>query len=133
MALLIDLRARIDGRSDAAERDAVVEGHVITDFGGLADHHAHAVVDEKPPADLGAGVDLDSRQPAAQLGDEPAQNTPPAPPGGMGEAVRHQGMESRIQQHELEPRARRRVAGHHRVDFSAQALEVHEHHHDITG
>src|SRR6476660_3945724 len=33
----------------AAERDAVVKRAVVTDLRGFADHHAHAVIDEKPP------------------------------------------------------------------------------------
>ena len=37
----------------AAERDALVEGHVVADLGRLADHHARAVVDEQALADLG--------------------------------------------------------------------------------
>src|SRR3954469_23811615 len=44
----------------APERDVVVEHHVVADLGGLADDDAHAVVDEEPPADGRAGVDLDA-------------------------------------------------------------------------
>jgi hypothetical protein len=59
MALLIALAFAIDARRHAAEGHAMVERDVIADLAGLADHHAHAVVDEEPPADLGARVDLD--------------------------------------------------------------------------
>ena len=38
----------------AAERDALIDRHVVADLGGLADHHAHAVIDEEAPADLRA-------------------------------------------------------------------------------
>ena len=50
----------------AAEGDAVIEGHVIADQGGLADHDAHAVVDEEAATDGGTRVDLDAGQPAHQ-------------------------------------------------------------------
>ena len=42
------------------EGDAVVDGAVVTDLGGLADDDAHAVVDEQALADLRAGMDLDT-------------------------------------------------------------------------
>ena len=51
----------------AAQRDALVEGHVVADLGGFADDHAHAVIDEEAPADLGAGMDLDSGDPSRDL------------------------------------------------------------------
>jgi hypothetical protein len=54
----------------AAQRHALVEQHIVSDFGGFADHHAHAVVDEEPPPDVGAGVNLDPRQEAAGLRDD---------------------------------------------------------------
>ena len=60
----------------AAERHALVDGAVVADFRGLADHHAHAVVDEHAPADLRAGMDLDAGEPAADVrgeAPEPAQ------------------------------------------------------------
>ena len=52
----------------AAERHALVHRHVGADLGRLADHHAHAVVDEQPVADPGGRVDLDPRQRAREVG-----------------------------------------------------------------
>src|SRR3546814_8782817 len=31
----------------AAERHALIDGYIVADFGGLADHHAEAVIDEQ--------------------------------------------------------------------------------------
>ena len=45
----------------------MVEHHVVADLGGLADHDAHAVVDEEASADRRAGMDLDAGQPARDL------------------------------------------------------------------
>ena len=57
----------------AAEGHALIERHVVADLGGLADHHAHAVVDEQAPADLGAGMDLDAGQDPPEMRDEAAR------------------------------------------------------------
>ena len=43
----------------------LIQQALITDHGGFTDHHAHAVVDEHPLADLGAGMDFDTGEPAA--------------------------------------------------------------------
>jgi hypothetical protein len=50
----------------AAERDAVVQRHVVADLGGLADHHSSAVVDEETPAQRRTGMDVD-------IGDQPGE------------------------------------------------------------
>ena len=73
--------------ADAAQGDALIERHVVADLGGLADHHAHAVVDEEAAADHGTGVDLDAGHEAADLRDEAAGELPAAPP----EPVRRAG------------------------------------------
>ena len=57
----------------AAQGHALVDGAVVADDGGLADHHAEAVVDEDAPADGGARVDLDAGDDAREIGDEAAQ------------------------------------------------------------
>ena len=56
----------------AAERHALVHRHVLADLGGLADHDAHAVVDEQPVADLGRRMDLDPGQRARDVGQQRA-------------------------------------------------------------
>ena len=54
-----------------AQSHPVVDHHVITDLRGFADHHAHAVVDEEPPADGGSGVDFDACEKSGDLGEHP--------------------------------------------------------------
>ncbi len=51
----------------AAQRYSLINGYVVADFGGLADHHSHAVIDEEATADLRPGMDLDARDPARDL------------------------------------------------------------------
>ena len=53
----------------AAERYALIEHDVGADFGGLADHYAHAVVDKETRANLGAGVNLDAGNEADEMHD----------------------------------------------------------------
>ena len=92
-------------------------------LGGLADHDAHAVIDEEPAADLGTRVNLDPGHEAAYLRDEPRRDEPAATPQGVGQAMEHQRMDAGIAQHDLETRPRRRIALENRLDILAQTLE----------
>lgn len=42
----------------AAEGNTLINGDIITDFGGLANHNAGAMVDEEPTANRCTGVNL---------------------------------------------------------------------------
>ncbi len=66
------------------EGDAVVHGHVVAHFGRLADDHAHAVVDEKRPADPGAGVYLDAGKKPPHVGDKTSEKVHLVQPEPMG-------------------------------------------------
>ena len=79
----------------AAQRDALVQQHVVADFGGLADHHAHAVIDEEAAADGGAGVDFDAGEKAADLRNHARQqrHVPAVQP--VRQAVRQDGVKAR--------------------------------------
>ena len=50
-----------------AQRHVLVQQHVIADFGGFADHHTHAMVDKKTPANGGAGMDFDAGHKTGEL------------------------------------------------------------------
>jgi hypothetical protein len=82
----------------AAEGDAVVHGHVVADPGGLAYHDRGRVVDEQPPPDAGAGMDLDAGQPSGELGQYARQQRYPPTVQAMGHAVGPQRPQSRVQQ-----------------------------------
>ena len=88
---IFDRRMALDPRRRrAAEGDALVERYVIADLGGFADHHAHAMVDEKAPADLSAGMNLDAGEKAADVADEARQGreTPAARANAPVDAIR---------------------------------------------
>ena len=81
-------------------------------FGGFADHHAHAVVDEHSGSDPGSGVDLDAGDDPADLAEETGQQfqlqiTAPQP---MAEAMQGDGMETRVAEQDLQPVTGCRVA-----------------------
>ena len=42
------------------ERDLMIEMAIVADLGGLADDHAHAVVDHKPATNSGRGMNFNS-------------------------------------------------------------------------
>src|SRR5690606_6484232 len=44
--------------------DALIQSHVITDFGRFTNHHAHSVVNEKASPDARTRMNLDTGQPA---------------------------------------------------------------------
>lgn len=52
-------------RGQSAQRNALVDLHVVADRGGLADDDAGCMVDEEVLADRRAGVDVDAVRPWA--------------------------------------------------------------------
>ena len=87
----------------------MVDGAVVADLGGLAKHDAHAVVDEQPLADGGAGVDLNAGFVAAPLADPPGQEKVPPLVEPVGDAVVDQNVKARVEQDDLEHGAGGRV------------------------
>jgi hypothetical protein len=43
----------------SAQYHTLIQQHIVADLRGLPDYHAHSMVDKKPPADGGSGVNLD--------------------------------------------------------------------------
>ena len=90
----------------AAQRDAVVDGAVVTDLSRLAEDDAHAVVDEQAPADPGTGVDLDAGLMPTALADPPCQKKVPALIQPVRDAVIDQNVKAGVQQNDLQYAAR---------------------------
>src|SRR5262249_14654017 len=59
------------GEAQSPERHALVELPPAADLARLADHHAGAVVDEKPRADGGPRMDVDARLRVSELRHHP--------------------------------------------------------------
>src|SRR5690554_6002524 len=106
----------------SAQSHAVVERAIIADLGGLADNHAHAMVDEKTPADTRAGVDLDAGEPAREKRQKTCQPAQPALPQPMVHAMQKNRVEPRVAGHYFESVTRRRVALHYAANIFFELL-----------
>src|SRR5438477_4190419 len=108
----------------AAQRDAVIERAVVADLGGFANDDAHAVIDEHPPADDCARMDLDPGEPPAPMR-EPAGKPPLAPvPERMGDpAMPDQCVQPRVAGEHLPPGPSGRVAVEDDRDVFAKSAE----------
>ena len=101
----------------------MIQGDVVADFSGFAYDHSHAVVDEKTPADGGAGMNFDAGQKAADMrhqSPQPAQVPMPQP---IRDAVNAQRMEPRIAGDNLPGRARSRIAIEYAGDVFADVFK----------
>src|SRR5437899_6446691 len=96
----------------------------VADLRGLPDDDAHSMIEEHPPPDGRARMNLDARQPASPMG-EPASSPAPAPaPQPIGDgAVPDEGMQPRIASQHLPAAARRGIAFEHDGDVFAQPGE----------
>jgi hypothetical protein len=80
----------------AAECDAVIKRAVVADFGGLAYHHAHAMVDEEAPSDARARMDLDAGEKTPDMRNQTRQPSEARAPQPVREPVHQQRMEPRV-------------------------------------
>ena len=94
----------------------MIERHIVADHGGLADDHAHAVIDEEAAADAGARMDLDARDHAAHVGNETPEQAEAAFPEQVRHMVEEQRVEARIAEEHLDLGADRRVAAEYAAD-----------------
>ena len=98
----------VDG---AAERDTLVDRHIVADLGGFTDHHAHAVIDKKAPADFRAGMDLDAGKEAAKMAHEARQRSQAADCHSQcASRCNRMRVKARISKRDLPHRPQRRVA-----------------------
>src|SRR5690606_12296025 len=70
---LLQRAVLVGGKALGAQGDRLVDAHAFADDGGFADDYAGAVIDEEAAADLGAGVDVDTRLAVGQFGSYPGQ------------------------------------------------------------
>ena len=62
-----------------AECDTLVEQDIVANLRRLADHHTHSVIDEQPPSNGRARVDLNAGQESCYMRNEPCQYKPATP------------------------------------------------------
>jgi hypothetical protein len=91
---------------------AVIDHHVLADFRGLTDDHAHPVVDEKAAADGCTRVDLDTGHEPAQLREQPGRKTEAGIlPQPVRQPVDPDGVQAGVCEKVLERTPGRRVVG----------------------
>src|SRR5260221_5153806 len=103
----------------ASEGHAMVERDIRADLGRLADHHAHAVIDEQTGTEPGAGVDLDPGEGAAKVRNEPAGPAQAQAPERVRDPVEPEGVQARIGGEYFPPAPRRRIAVEDRAQVAA--------------
>src|SRR5690606_7227043 len=107
----------------ATQGNAVIKRHVVADLRRLTDNDTHAMIDEKTPADLRAGMNLDAGEPAPQIGIHPRQPLVVTLPEPMRQPVEPDRMQPRIASHHFEGVARRGIAVEYALDIFAHAFE----------
>ena len=105
----------------ASQRYSMIDGAIVTHFGRLTNHHAHAVIDEHSLAYFGAGVNFNTRKKAAPMGNPARQPPPAAVPATVGHTVQHHGMKARVRKHHIPAAASRRIAFKNALDIGLDA------------
>jgi len=93
-----------------AERHALINGAVITDFRGFTDHHAKAVIYEHAPANGGTRMNFNPGKPARQLRNETPQPFPATEPAPLRYPMQDDGMQAGITSQDFPCIARRGIA-----------------------
>src|SRR3984957_4767331 len=88
------------------QRHALIKRDVVAYDGGLADHGAHAVVDEQAASNLSAGMNLNAGKQTRNLRVESCQEAHAVAPKPMAQVMRPDGMQARIADQDLDVRAR---------------------------
>ena len=111
MALAADPRRRIG----PAQGDVLIDGDIIADLGGFADH-GEAMVDKEIGADLGARMNVDRGQEAGDVVDSARQEIQLTAIKPVAEAMEGERPDTRVQQG-FPARARRRVPAFYRIQI----------------
>ena len=86
---------------DAAQSDAVIKRHIVANYRSFADHDTHAMVNKKPPANAGPGMNFYASKHPTQMRDKAAEQAQAMPPQPISEMVKLQRMEARITKKDL--------------------------------
>jgi hypothetical protein len=78
------------------------------------------MVKEEPPANLGTGVNFHSGKEAISMRDETTKEMKLVSPQKMSQTVKPEGMQTRIEQNDLQPASGCWVSGENRADIFSQ-------------
>src|SRR5579859_6759559 len=90
--------------SRASQSHTLVEGHIVADDTGLADHDPHAVVDEEAAADLRPGMNFNSGQQARDLRKPASKEKETVVPQPMIDAVEPNRMQAGVAEKNFQAR-----------------------------
>jgi hypothetical protein len=100
-----------------AERYALVDQNVVTDFRGFANHYAHAVIDEKPAADRRARMDFNSGKKPRYLRYKPGKKRDILLVKPVSQPVEEDRMKARIAEDDLDDAFGSRVFAKNSIDL----------------
>ena len=103
----MSLRSLGEGRS--AQRHTVVDRAVVAHFRRLADHDAHAVVDEDAAADLGARMNFNAGKEAPDVGHPAGEALPSLKQTPVRRTMDHHRMKPRIGKDDFKRAVRSRI------------------------
>ncbi|MMZ58150.1 hypothetical protein D1872_201180 [compost metagenome] len=106
-----------------AQRNPLINHHIVADFTGLPDDHTHAVVDEQPVPDLGPRVNFDTREKPADLGNDASQRKPPPAVQGVSDPVAPDGVQTGVGEHHLKPASGRGIVFEYRLDIGFHSFK----------
>src|SRR5437763_9604198 len=109
-AALFDFAVLVFLKTARAERDGVIQLYARTDFAGLTDDDAGAVIDKEMRADPGAGMNIDAGAAVGPLGHDPRDERQILEVKNVGHALDGDRFERRISQNNFFVTFRRRVA-----------------------
>ena len=81
----------------STQSHTLVKRDIVADDGRLADHRAHAVVDEQTPSNLRAGMNLNPGEQARDLRNEPRQKAHAVAPKPVAQVMRPHRVQAGIQ------------------------------------
>jgi hypothetical protein len=110
----------------ASERDALIHSDVIADDRGFTDDHGRTVIDEETVTDLRAGMNLDQREDASDLGEEAGEKAEAFIPEPVIDAVKPKRVQAWIAEQNLGVGPRGGIALADRADVVADGLEKSE-------
>src|SRR5688572_17758046 len=109
--------------SRSSKRHTLEESHIIADLCRLANNHPHAMVDEKPAADLRRGMDFNARERTSGLANSPGNKRDAVRYQPMSHTVGQQGMKARIRHHDFKPAGGCRISVEDRAQICSNGLQ----------
>ena len=97
----------------ASESHALIESHIVADDRGLADHDAHAVIDEQAAPNLRAGMNFDSGQQTRNLREPAREQEKRMIPEPVIHAIEPDRMQAGVAEKYFQARLGRGIVLHH--------------------